>query len=112
VETESETAAGTVSAFFFGLVVFAIVSLVAGSTVFGRFADDFLRREFFTIGGAGERRDRIPLEDARIMRDILRSDLEVVEKEAGAVRIELRGSKGVEDLGEGDLDGAAVLQYR
>ena len=42
--------------------------------------------------------------------DILRSDLEGVEVEAGVARVELRGAQGVEDLGEGNLDGAAILQ--
>ena len=118
VGNRNGTTAGTVSVFvfffvfFFGLVVFAIVSLVAGTTVVRRVADGFLRGELFALGAAGEEGDRIRLEDVQVVRDILRGDLEAVEKEAGTTRIEFRGGKGVEDLGKGDLDGAAVLQDR
>jgi hypothetical protein len=98
--------------FFFRLVVLAIVSLFAGRTVFRKLADGFLRGELFALRAAGEERDRIQCEDVRVVRDILRGDLEAVEKEAGTARIEFRGGKGVEDLGKGDLDGAAVLQHR
>jgi hypothetical protein len=114
VGNRNGTTAGTVSVFvfFFRLVVFAIVSLVAGTTVIRRIADGFLRGELFALGAAGEEGDRIRLEDVQVVRDILRGDLEAVEKEAGTTRIEFRGGKGVEDLGKGDLDGAAVLQDR
>jgi hypothetical protein len=114
VENRNGTTAGTVSdfVFFFGLVVFAIVSLVASTTFIRRIADGFLRGEFFALGAAGDEGDRIQLEDVRVVRDILRGDLEAVEEEAGTTRIEFGGGKGVEDLGKGDLDGTAVLQHR
>jgi hypothetical protein len=42
--------------------------------------------------------------------DILRGNLEGVEKEAGTARVEAEGAKGIENLGEGDLNGAAVFE--
>ncbi|MGD0731838.1 MAG: hypothetical protein ABR956_11280 [Terracidiphilus sp.] len=45
-----------------------------------------------------------------IARDILRGDLESVETEAGAARVELGRDEGVEDPGKGMLDGATVFE--
>ena len=42
--------------------------------------------------------------------DILRGDLEGVEEKARAARVNAGGTERVEDLGEGDLDGAAVFE--
>jgi hypothetical protein len=42
--------------------------------------------------------------------NVLRGDLKSVEKEAGAPGIKLRGAKGVEYMGEGKLDGAAIFE--
>jgi hypothetical protein len=49
-------------------------------------------------------------EDFEFAFDVLGGDLEAVKEEPGAARIELTGAEAVEDLGEGELDGAAVFE--
>jgi hypothetical protein len=51
-------------------------------------------------------------DDVSVALDILRGDLESVEKETGAAGIELGAGKAVEDLGECNLDGAAIFENR
>ncbi|HEX6770644.1 MAG TPA: hypothetical protein VF126_01370 [Acidobacteriaceae bacterium] len=41
--------------------------------------------------------------------DVGRSDLQAVEQEAGAFWIELIGGDGLENIGEGELDGLGVF---
>jgi hypothetical protein len=49
-------------------------------------------------------------QDIELAFDVLGGDLEAVKEEPGAARIELTGAEAVEDLGEGELDGAAVFE--
>jgi hypothetical protein len=49
-------------------------------------------------------------QDIEFAFDVLGGDLEAVKEEPGAARIELTGSQAVEDLGEGELNGAAVFE--
>ncbi len=97
---------------FFGLVVWAAVLNVAGGTLERIRAGAGFRTQLITAGGVGHGVHCRDWDDVRSAFDILRGDLEGVEKEAGTARVKLRGAQGVENLGEGDLDGAAVLQDR
>ena len=49
-------------------------------------------------------------QDVRPAFNILGGDLEGVEKKAGTAGVEMRGAEGIENLGEGDLDGAAIFE--
>ena len=71
-----------------------------------------LGREFLAFGGACEGWHCGTGENVFVALYVLRGDLESVEKKAGSARIELGGGQAVEDLGEGDLDGATIFEDR
>jgi hypothetical protein len=58
----------------------------------------------------GEGFDGVGRYDATFANDILRADLEGVEEKAGFFHIDVAGAEGIDDLSEGDLDGAAVFK--
>ena len=91
--------------------IFACVAPVAGRAFVGRLTEADLRPEFFALTVGADRVDAVLWQDVRLAVDVLRGDLEAVEEQAGAARVEMGGAEGVEDLGEGELDGAAVFQY-
>jgi hypothetical protein len=97
---------------FYRLVIVAGFPIAAVDAIFGGFADVRLRAEFIAGGGVGYGINRITWDVDRFAPDILRGDLDCVESEAGTARVEAGGTKAVEDLGEGVLDGAAILEDR
>ena len=58
----------------------------------------------------GDRFDGRDGDDEWVALDVLRGDLDAIEGEACAAWIETAGIEGVEYLGNGDLDGAAVFE--
>jgi hypothetical protein len=89
---------------FAGLLLFAFAAILRG------FANGFLRRHFISVGIGGEDFNGAFRDDVRAAIDVLRCDLEAIEKEAGALGIETGGAEGAEDLGECELDGAAIFE--
>ncbi len=90
--------------------VIAAVALGTGAAVFRRLADGVLGREdFFSLMAQSSHGFEEDIGSAH--RDLC-GDLQAVEKEPGTARIEARGGKLAEDLGERNLDGAAVLERR
>jgi hypothetical protein len=82
----------------------------AVATIFGFVAADLCGSEDVAIFGSSLGLYPVPGEDIEFASDILGGDLEAVEDESRAARIELTGAEAVEDLGEGELDGAAVFE--
>jgi hypothetical protein len=100
--------------FLFAVLVFhevcAGLSLGTGAAVLRRLADGVLGGEdFFAFVAEGSHGIE---EDGGGAHGDLGGDLQAVEKESGAARIEARGGQLAEDLGERNLDGAAVFKRR
>lgn len=97
--------------FIFGfLVVLTDVQVGAVATVVGLVAADLWRSEVFAIFGSSVGLHPKVWEDIDIAVDVLGGDLEAVKEEPGAARVEFGGAQGVQDLGKGHLDGAAVFE--
>jgi hypothetical protein len=107
--------------FFFAIVIFilnlifgfgicATLALGAGGAIVIAVADNEFRRHFVSVSCGFQGFDCFAGQDFIASRDILRSDLEAVEKEAGSLGLEPPGAECAEDLGEGELDGAAIFQ--
>lgn len=94
---------------FFEAGVFAGVAIGAGGAII-RVADALFRAEFFAAISDGDGFDGRGRDDVEFTLDILRGDLDGVEQEAGAARVDAARAEGIEDLSEGDLDGAAVFE--
>jgi hypothetical protein len=90
--------------------VFADAQVGAFATIFLFVAADLWGSEVVAIFGSSLGLDPVPGEDIVFAFDVLGGDLEAVKEEPGAARIELSGAEAVEDLGEGELDGAAVFE--
>ncbi len=86
------------------------MALVAGVAIVGYVAEAGLGAEFVAGCGAGYEMYGFPGDNIVFAIDVLGGDLEGVEEETGAAGVELRGTEAVENLGEGDLDGAAVFK--
>src|SRR5579863_10742170 len=93
----------------FALEVFACGTPVTGGALIGRFAEAHFGSEVFAVAGGANGVDGIAGHDIGSALDVLRGNLEAVEKERGTARVKVGGAEGVEDLGEGKLDGAAVF---
>jgi hypothetical protein len=95
---------------FCGLVVFAIFAVVTGGAIVGGIADAEFGGELISIAGKGDGFDGSEGEDVLFALDVLRGDLESIEEVSGALGVEPFGVEIVDDLGEGDQDGAAVFE--
>jgi hypothetical protein len=95
---------------FFGLVVFAGFAIGAGGAIL-LVADALFRGEFLAGVSVGDGFDGRYWDDASVAIDILRGNLEGVEQEASFARVDAARAEGIEDLSEGDLDGASVFKY-
>ena len=89
--------------------VIAGVAVGAGGAII-RAAGALHRGEFLAGVGVGEGVDAKHRDDVIFALDILRADLEGVEQKAGCAGVDAAGAEGIEDLSEGDLDGAAVFK--
>ena len=92
------------------VVVLAGVAFGAGGAVVGGVADALWGPKFVAGIGVGDGFDSPDGDDEWVAFDVLRDDLDAIEGEAGAAGIETAGIEGVEYLGNGDLDGAAVFE--
>jgi hypothetical protein len=90
--------------------VFADGQVRAVATIFGFVAADLWGGEDVAILGSSLGLHPVLGEDIEVAFDVLGGDLEAVKEEPGAARIELTGAQAVEDLGEGELNGAAVFE--
>ena len=91
------------------MVVFAIFAVVTGGAIVGGIADAEFGGELISIAGKGDGFDGSEGEDVLFALDVLRGNLKAVDEKAGAAGVERVGAEIVEDLGEGDQDGAAVF---
>ena len=89
--------------------VFADGQVRAVATIFGFVAADLWGGEDVAILGSSLGLHPVLGEDIEVAFDVLGGDLEAVKEEPGAARIELTGAQAVEDLGEGELNGACLL---
>ena len=96
--------------FVFSRAVFACIALGAGVAIIGYVAEAGFGAEFIAGCGAGYGMYGFLGDNVVFAIDVLGGDLEGVEKEAGAARVELRGTEAVENLGEGDPNGAAIFE--
>jgi hypothetical protein len=69
-----------------------------------------LRGEGDAVAGVGDGAHAVG-GNVEVLR-VRRGDLQAVEKEAGAFRVELIGGEGLKDVDEGELDGFGVLDRR
>ena len=91
--------------------IFAVVTIGAGGAI-RRVADSLFGGEFIAGVGLGDGFDGRSWDDASIAIYILRGYLEGVEHDACAAVVDAARAEGIEDLSEGDLDGAAVFKDR
>jgi hypothetical protein len=92
---------------FFPIFVFILFILV--SVVLDIVAV-VLGGERCAVFGVGDAADAVE-GDVHLL-DIRGRDLQAIEQETGAFGVELIGGEGLEDIGEGELDGAAVHKRR
>jgi hypothetical protein len=92
-----------------GLVVFAGFAIGAGGALIV-VAEALFRGEFVAGVGLSDGFDGRSWDDALVAIDILRGDLEGVEHDAGSAIVDAARAEGIEDLGEGELDGVAVFK--
>jgi hypothetical protein len=90
--------------------VFADAQVGAVATIFAFVAADLWRSEIVAILGSGLGLHPEHGQDIELAFDVLGGDLEAVEEEPGAARIEFGGAERVEHIGECELDGAAVFE--
>jgi hypothetical protein len=91
------------------VILFAVqeaVVFLIGDEVFGTVGETF-GAEGGAVPGIGESADGGQGDE--IIFGVLRGDLQTIEEESGAARIEFASRERFEDAGEGELDGGAVL---
>ena len=91
---------------------FAGVFFVAGGAFVSFLADAEFGGDVLAIRGGEDGPDAKEGEDVLFALDILRGDLESKEDLTGAPGVEPLGVEIVDDLGEGNQDGAAVFEDR
>jgi hypothetical protein len=96
--------------FFEGHASLTVIAFRTVIAVLVIIADVFYRRQFIALGRAGEGLNNFILQHDQVALNVLRGDLEAVEKECGAAGVEARGAKIIEDLGEGELDCGRVFR--
>jgi hypothetical protein len=92
------------------IVVWASLLLFAFAAILGGIANGELRGHFISFGIGGGVLNGALRYDVRAAVDVLGCDLEAVEEEAGALGVEAGGAERAEDLGERELDGAAIFE--
>jgi hypothetical protein len=94
----------------YGVVFLADGSYVATRTVPWGFAPADDGTELIAFRGAGNVMRGHHWDDVMLALDILCSDLESIEIEASTTGLEPGVAEGIEDLGEGNQDGAAIFE--
>src|ERR1039458_3558151 len=95
---------------FFRIVVFACITPIAACAI-GGFADFLFRGQLIAFAGDGHGVHSFGILTGGSAIDILRGDLEGVEEQAGAARIEAGAEQRSYDLGGRYLDGGGILQH-
>jgi hypothetical protein len=96
---------------FFRIVVVACLAPIAACAIAG-FADFLFRGQFIAFAGDGHGVHSFGILTEGIAIDILRGDLESVEEQASAARIEAGAEQPSCNLGDRYLDGGGILQQR
>jgi hypothetical protein len=86
------------------------VEVGAIATILGFIAADFCRGEVVAIFGSSLGLHPEHGEDIALAFDVLGGDLEAVEDESRATRVEFTGGHAVEHISKGNLDGASVFE--
>ena len=92
------------------LIIVVFVGFVTFVFIIVEFVFDFLGGEFLALFRAIERPDGLDGDCPTGAIDILRSELKAVEQSIGSLLVDAAVGERAKDLGDGELDGGAILE--